>query len=206
MRFILRPIGFLLGIVSVGWRYLGGQKAWVGGVRIVDSSVGTAATAQRLARLEAALLIIRTHAPRRFRALSASLRAVTIGPLAFRGAAMYPQLRIAVMDTEFVEHQPPMTIAVYLVHETVHAQLWQRGIRSPQRWGDRVERRCLLEQLDFAEHAPGAEYLAAWTRELLAAGAWKNSERIKRDAELANLRELGLSMRLVRAVERWFMP
>jgi hypothetical protein len=113
-------------------------------------------TGQVVQRLTAALDLIATYSPRRYRRLRRDLAGFVVQRFACRGA-FFPQSRECLVELTFTVnpgHALP-EIAASIVHEATHARVATMcGARPPDRLA-REERLCRRAELEFGLAVPG---------------------------------------------------
>lgn len=119
-------------------------------------------TALLLERTEAALGLIASVDPRRFRRLARDFRVLRVRRGFTRGA-YYHDERACVLDNTFVANPAFTTaeIAACIVHEAMHARIACMGVRRRPADLAREERICRRAEIAFAERAPDAERVIA---------------------------------------------
>jgi hypothetical protein len=127
------------------------------------------ATPYVLERLGAALDLISTYAPRRFRRLRQDLAEIRVHRFACR-AAYFPEQRACLVELTFTvnsRHDLP-EIAASIVHEGVHARVAHMcRPRSPDQL-PREERLCRQAELEFGLSVPGGDVVVERARASLA--------------------------------------
>lgn len=184
-------IGRLLGLLS--GRHEGGgepppaEHRLVHGfpVRILNTRPDIE-TEQVVRRLTAALDLIATYAPRRYRRLRRDLAGFVVERFACRGA-FFPQSRECLVELTFTvnpRHGLP-EVAASIVHEATHARVARMcRARSPEQHA-REERLCRRAELEFGLALPdGAvvvqrarDSLALADREVAPAVDWAEAQR-----------------------------
>ena len=127
------------------------------------------ATEAALDRLSAALGLIGTYAPRRYRRLRVDLAGFVVERFACR-AAFFPDSRECLIELTFTvnpRHGLP-EIAASIVHEATHARIhgWCRRQSINQR--AREERACREAELDFGLRLPHGSVVVERARASLA--------------------------------------
>jgi hypothetical protein len=144
-------------------------------------------------RLAEAVALLERTWPGQLGRVAAVTPDVLVCDLPLGGAGYYwTWPRAIVFDAGTLLEQYPVWAAAALVHEGTHARLRRAGIRTTSRNRDRVEARCVREEIEFLERvlAPDAEEagrLIAWSREALTNPArwYEPAERIRRLREVA---------------------
>ncbi len=131
-----------------------------------------------VAKVSDACSLVAAADPRRGRQLQRYIRRILIQKSSTSGFLTRPD--VVLLALSLIEGHGPETIAGVLVHEATHARLAGHGIRS---WPDvlaRVERRCILEQIDFLSRLPGrhdlVDYYSTWLDQVW----WSHDQRIAR--------------------------
>ena len=112
-------------------------------------------------KLEKALAIIAEHDPRRFQRMRQDLDFITVTDflIAAGASGLYmPGSRTCYLDTAWVESRGLADVALMIVHESAHARLDRL---QPSKWPaiiERVEHRCLREELSFASMLPESRF------------------------------------------------
>ena len=120
------------------------------------------------ARTDAALALIATVDPRRFRRMARDFSVLHVRRGFTRGA-FYQQSRACVLDNTFVAN-PQFTItevAACLVHEAMHARVQAMGVTRGRDDRAHEERICRKAEIAFAERAPDGERVIARARAAL---------------------------------------
>jgi len=97
---------------------------------------------------------------------------------------------ICVLPTAMVVDWSPVLIALVVVHEATHARIHRAGIRYKPALRERIERRCVREQMAVAALAPDGERLVAWL-EQTHAESWYTEPQMRR-RQLEELRLIGV--------------
>ena len=120
-------------------------------------------------RLAAALDLIATHAPRRYRRLRRDLAGFVIERFACRGA-FFPDTRECLVELTFVvnpRHGLP-EIAASIVHEGTHARVARMCATHPPSVRPREERLCRRAELEFGLAIPDGDVVVRRARESLS--------------------------------------
>jgi hypothetical protein len=121
---------------------------------------GTASSAV-FAKLEGALRVIAQADPRRFRRLRFDVDAIVVTDLLAKADAkgLYmPGSRTCYLDHAWVESRSDADVALMIVHESAHARLDRLW---PTKWHpvvERIEHRCLREELSFASRLSESDF------------------------------------------------
>jgi hypothetical protein len=143
-------------------------------------------TEQVIQRLTAALDLIATYAPRRYRRLRHDVAGFVVERFACRGA-FFPQSRECLVELTFTvnpRHGLP-EIAASIVHEATHARVARMCRRRSPAQGAREERLCRRVELELGLALPdGAvvvqrarDSLALADREVAPAVDWAEAQR-----------------------------
>ncbi len=112
-----------------------------------------------LERLRAALVLIKTYDPLRYRRLTRDLKRIWATPLHGPHACFYYRLDACVLNPQYVlaETMTPELLASTIVHEATHARLWGIGFRYEEEARPRVEAICVRRELVFSAKLPHGE-------------------------------------------------
>jgi hypothetical protein len=130
------------------------------------------------AAVEAALDVLHTHDARLLRSIRRVMPRIAIA--AQSGSVYWSHVNVCALSDMTIQRQPPAWVASVVVHESVHARLWRRGVRTTAANRARVESSCINQQQQFLSRIPGTE---AWIEHLeneLADGTWYEPEARKR--------------------------
>lgn len=106
--------------------------------------------------VEEAVGLIRTYDPRRVRRLALDVSRIVLFQSA-RSAGEYWAFADAIaLDVSHVAKQVVASVAMTIVHEATHARIEKAGIRYRSNV-ERIERRCVAEEIAFARLLPGSE-------------------------------------------------
>lgn len=121
-------------------------------------------------RTDAALGLIASTDPHRFRRLARDFRVIHVRRGFTRGA-YYHDGRMCVLDNTFVANPAFTTaeVAACIVHEAMHARIACMGVRRRAEDLPREERMCRGAEIAFAERAPGGERVIARAAAAMAA-------------------------------------
>lgn len=125
-------------------------------------------TALVCARLDAALGLIETWQPWRFRRLRHDLAGIRVSRFPCR-AAYFPHTRTCLVELTFLAN-PAFTeaqIAASIVHEGVHARLHNVGVRLPPEEHAREERLCRRAELELGLAVPDGAAVVERARQSL---------------------------------------
>lgn len=73
-------------------------------------------------------------------------------------AGHFPRSRTCHLSAKFVLEYSVANLAIVIVHETTHARIDRAGIPYYPDLSNRIERRCALEEIAFAERLPVGTY------------------------------------------------
>ncbi len=141
------------------------------GIVVTDMTLDEGGSAQ-FAKVAAALQLIRTTDPRRFFRLRRDVKRVVLSPAAGSAGEYWPHFDALVLDSGYVKNVDQIAIAGTLVHEATHARLHQAGIPYSLSLRERIERRCVAEEVAFVKHFPGSEGLVQGALERLKTAWW----------------------------------
>lgn len=203
MRRVARRATAVATTLRLGWQLRQMPAVRVERLLVYDLSGTTGAGSTRLPRLVSALEHVRQHDLRRFRRLIINVRRAAVFEHLFAPAAYFPDLGLIGIQADVLQQHPTSAIASFLVHEQVHARLWGAGIRDDAAFG-RIERRCYLEQLEYARRFDDSRYIVEWLEGVVTSEAWgasKQEEQLRvRDRKLSFLQ----TGRFPRWAARWF--
>lgn len=178
-----------------------GQRARIHGIEVIDISREGAAGSSFTKIGEAVNLMIAHDLPSLER-VRRDLDQIIV--FTGTGAQYIPELNACFLDAGYVARQPPARIAMSLVHEATHAQLFRQGLRYEPGVRAGIEEMCVQAEIGFAEKVPGTQDLIAQARQHLTNPWWTDAELFKRRVE--RLRASGWPAWLVRWYERAFRP
>ena len=160
------------------------------------------------AKCEAALELIRVHAPRQFGRLNRYSDGILVlgdaGPL----GAWMRSARLIRLGQHFIlrADTQPAHVAGTIIHETTHAWLEHLGFRYSPGRRQRIEAICYRSEAAFARQLSGGDALASYyeacAQTVLQQGDDEWSDRAFRTHAIRELRELGTPDWLVDAVAR----
>ena len=120
--------------------------------------------------IAAALQLVATHDHRWLPHFDRRVRRIII---ANRGQPMWiPSLGAILLRAEYVTTAPAESLALTLVHETMHARLWRLGIHYPAPLRRRIEEICTGAEVEFAKRLPNAERYIEISRAKLVSEWW----------------------------------
>jgi hypothetical protein len=154
------------------------------------------------ARVRLALDLIAACDPRRFARIRRDMPGIQLIP---DGGGLYsPIANSCMVDWQAVMWHPVPVLAQTIVHEATHARLHRARVGHPVAWKERIERRCVREEVAFARRVPDggawAASLEAAMEERLATRWWLPHAAIEREIRYA--RAVRFSSRYVRWLER----
>lgn len=115
-----------------------------------------------------------------------------------------PDLNACFLDATYIVRQPVTQIAMTLVHEAAHAELFRQGHGYEPEERASIEARCVEAEIAFAELVPGTEDLVAHSRRQLTNPWWTDSALF--DRRVAHYRAGGWPEWLVSWYERKYHP
>ena len=188
------------------WRNLRGIRV---GLFLVDEDPPVAAAC--FEKVEMALQLIATHAPRRFARFQRDVRQVWICPLGGNSVGrLSPVDGTCEVDQSWVsaDSTSATEVAGTIVHEAMHARITRRGVKDSS--SDRCERACWRAELAFARRLPGEEERVASLLQVLKSGEFRTSQEEAledtRRAILEALRAGKLPAWLLRRIGAWLEP
>lgn len=180
---VTRPLEVLL--LSAAMRLW--PTARVDGFQIVTLAGPASELAEVAEPIKNALRVIREHAPRRFARLRLDVRRFVV--VSVTGPEYIPSIRACMLSGSYVKTSTAESLAMTIVHEATHARLSAVGIRYTPGMRDRIERRCVREEVAFAEALPDGEELATRALAKLENPWWSEEQELER--RISQLRELG---------------
>jgi len=161
-----------------------------------------------LERLRAALVLVRTYDPLRYRRLTCYLKRIWVTPVHGPRACFYYRLDACVLNPQYVlrDTMTPAHLAAAIVHEATHARLWGMGFRYEEEARPRIEAICVRRELAFSRKLPHGEEVRDWVEQTLIS---LRSPTFLSKAELAKsrddyaieeLRRLGVPDRMIRGI------
>jgi len=135
----------------------------------IDNTRPEIRTEDVVARLTAALDLIATYAPRRFRRLRRDLAGFAVERFACRGA-FFPDRRECLVELTFTVNprHSLAEIAASIVHEATHARVARRCGALPLAQRPREERLCRQAELEFGLALPDGQVVVERARASLA--------------------------------------
>jgi hypothetical protein len=120
------------------------------------------ATADVLRRLDAALGLVETYTPHRFRHLRRDVRRLVVQRYPCRGA-YDPATGDCLVELTFTVNAQfnAAQVAATIVHEGAHARLHRLGFPLDMGDRERQERFCRRAEIEFGRRAPGGEPVVA---------------------------------------------
>jgi hypothetical protein len=128
--------------------------------RYVDGVwIGSLRTPADLDRIEAALALIRQHAPLHHARVVRDLARIWVcvlreGPAHYQGS-----LKACMLDERYLVTRTVAQLASIIVHEATHARLGRCGIGYPEKLRFRIEIVCIRRQLAFVAKLPNTTEL-----------------------------------------------
>jgi hypothetical protein len=115
-------------------------------------------TAEALARLDGALALLERYVPHHYRRLPRDVAGFLIERRAYRGAFL-PATRTLLVELTFVVNRSfsLAQVAATILHEGMHARLYQRGLATGADESHRQERFCRRAEIEFGRLVPGGE-------------------------------------------------
>lgn len=194
LEVVLLPLrGLMLRAVSRLYR-----AGNVNELELVDLSTTGISTDMIRNRLTAAMATIQQYDPRRARRLNKDLRRFLVTDA--EGGEFVPAIYACVLSSSFIARANPDELATLIVHEGAHARLWANGIRYSGSLRERIERRCVHEEIEFASRLPSAKELVEGAQARLSRTWWTEQNELER--RLRQLKQLGRPNWYLR-VYRW---
>ncbi|HET6779518.1 MAG TPA: hypothetical protein VFH26_11550 [Gemmatimonadales bacterium] len=140
------------------------------GLRVrIENSRADIDSAEVLARLERALDLIATYAPRRLRRMKRDLDGIVVRRFPCRGAFFHQERECLVELTFTVNPRHSLAeIAASIVHEATHARLATMCGPLPNHHRPREERLCRKAELEFGLAIPDGQVVVERARVALA--------------------------------------
>src|SRR5688500_12391223 len=151
--FLLPRLPALLAWPLIEWVIVPRPAAHVMGVGIADAS-SSAFASMPLNKVKAALRIIAQYDPRRWRRLRNDVSRIVILDLSGAHGGHIAGSRSCIVSRQRLARDTPALIALTIVHEATHRRIDRAGIRYWPDLQSRIERRCVAEELAFAEKLP----------------------------------------------------
>jgi hypothetical protein len=150
-------------------------------------------TADALARLDGALELLERYVPHHYRRLSRDVAGFLVERRAYRGAFL-PSTRTLLVELTFVVNRSfsLAQVAATILHEGMHARLYQRGVATGADQSHRQERFCRRAEIEFGRLVPGGEPIVERATAALALS----------DRAIAPLVDPGVAARRIAEVDR----
>jgi hypothetical protein len=103
--------------------------------------------AEAFMKVGTALALIAQADPRRYRRIAADMPRIFVRRGG--GSAYWSLVDTCVLEDRHVRQDPRANVALTIVHEAAHARLYRRGIRYWPDLVERIEHRCIMEQILF---------------------------------------------------------
>jgi len=159
----------------------------VDGFELVDLSTSGSSIGVLSDRIAAALMVISQNDNRLANRIRQDLKRFLISDA--EGAEFIPAIRACMLSNHYVNRASADELAVVIVHESIHARLWTRGIRYSDDLRERIERLCVRHEIEFARRLPSADHLIADAEMRLDRFWWtKDNETARRLRQLKQLR------------------
>jgi hypothetical protein len=156
----------------------------IDGVEVVDA---TPVSREEMKTVTAALDLIARADVRRFARLRRDLRRVIL--VTHGGPEYVHAIRGCVISANDVRQQSAERVAMTLVHEATHARLGALGFAHKWTLRDRIEKRCVEEEISFIQRVPGTDRLLKEARKALVTSWHSDSQLFERT--ILQLRSLG---------------
>ena len=160
-----------------------------------------------VAKVAAALRLIESTDPRRYRRMHRDISRILVSDVAFSTYSFVSNT--CVLDLRLVRSKSSGAVAVVVVHEATHARLYHMGIVTWRRIQARVERACVREQIAFARLLGdagwnGIDRMIGALEGSLADPWWTDARQF--EARLQRLNETDLPRWIVRGWAWWYRP
>lgn len=147
------------------------------GIRIADSTVDGGDPNIRI-RLDEALDLLQRTSPRHFERVRKAFSCVLVEK--FSGPSFIPIARICILSRSLVIDGDVADICLLLMHEATHDRLNRLGFRYEPEMRARIERLCVLAELDLARVLPDSERLIAVRLNIMEREWWTPAAQAKR--------------------------
>lgn len=141
---------------------------WVGILGGKDAAI--------MGKVEAALELVRSNDPLRYRRITRDLERIWVCGLIGARGQYDAAVRMCRLDVKYVETSPPESVASTIVHEATHGYPCMRKIGYPEALRHRIEQICFRQEILFVEKLPSAVAEVAGVRRNMARGEgfWTN--------------------------------
>lgn len=157
------------------------------------------------ARISAALQLVRSTAPRRWQRLVRDVSRLHCTKLGRPGAHYDHSIAACVIDADYVRGSPASFLAASVIHEATHARIEKAGIAYLPVQRHRIERRCMVEEIDFAEALAGDQaHLLTHLRSAIDS-VWYSDEQFA-ERLIARYRALGIPPWMIHWLQRGSEP
>jgi hypothetical protein len=174
------------------------RSQYVLGVRVIVSDT-TVVEADCVAKLEAALILLRGVDARRFGQVRRYVAHVIVWPGDHTAFDRWGGIHF---ESRYLLDAPSEIVAAGLVHEAVHLRIERYGIEYRGSLRARIEHCCVREQAAFLRLLPGEGHRFAEEAEAALSNPWwtesMQDERVRRAA-----RQVGLSERTASILQWW---
>jgi hypothetical protein len=143
-------------------------RTLVGGFEV--SAINGDFTPQLLHQLQATVDLIGTRAPRVLARMQRDVKRILI--VASGGPEYWPFADGFILNQRFTTESDVEFIALTMVHESAHARLWRQGIPYTSSLRERIERICVRQELQFAQHLPDSDDYSAYVTRKLSSPWW----------------------------------
>lgn len=174
--------GLLLRLASRAYRI-----ATIEQIEVANLSTISAGDKVLTQRLTDTLALIDSYDHRRARRLARDIKRILVTDV--NGAEFIPSINACMLSARYVINAPLEQLAATFVHEATHARLWSQGIGYPVKLRERIERRCVREEIAFAERLPNGADLIASAQERLLRAWWTEENELQR--RVRQLEQLG---------------
>ena len=158
---------------------------------------------QSLAQVRAALYLIKTYDPYRYKRVLARFDKILVLDIPARGQFI-EDLRRCVLNRDFATTATVEEVASTIVHEATHGELMRRGIGYGAEIRQRVEDICTRQELAFAAKIPSFEKLVERAEMKLALPSATWSDDMTRQRTMQWLSEGGIPSWIIRAADGWY--
>lgn len=143
------------------------------GMRVADMTLDRSGRALTPA-VRAALDLIHEYDAARLAHIRSDVRSVLIVRTHGSAGEFWAHVNAVVLDVDHLRTHQTASVAMTIVHEAAHARLHKEGLVYEEDRGG-IERRCVDEEIRFAERVPNTEHLIAGARQKLSTEWWEGS-------------------------------
>jgi hypothetical protein len=183
-----RGVGRFFRALAVRLLLLVWPRAAVDGVRVYDLTFTKGAREDYLARLRAALRLIRETSPAVHAGLVSRLRKAVI--VEAGGPEYVHPVRGCLLSGVHVQEASKEELALILIHESTHARIWNRGVPYRPEYRERIERLCVAAETNWARKLPDGPSIVRFAEAKLTRPWWSPEAELERhQRQLKRLRD-----------------